>query len=329
MPVRRRAPSPASPASTSSSSVSAFRKLGLVYEAAAHQSAWSTHSALTPTPVLHRDGFIRVYAGFRDDAGISRIGYVDLDPQDPTRILRVSRQPALDIGRDGCFDDNGVILGDVVPVERELYLFYVGFQKVAKAKFLAFSGVALSTDGGDSFRRTSEAPIIDRAPHQTTIGAIHTAWHEDGQWRIWYARGNDWQRIDGQDYPRYEICHLRGRDLQALPRSGELCLAPLPPEYRIGRPRVYRRDGGYLMYYTKGTTGGEYFPGRARSADGVHWTREDSRFELELSAQGWDSRHLCYPSLLAVGDRQYMFYNGNDMGRSGFGIAVRDLPHGD
>jgi hypothetical protein len=31
---------------------------------------------------------------------------------------------------------------------------------------------------------------------------------------------------------------------------------------------------------------------------------------------------LCYPSLLAYKDRTYMFYNGNDMGRDGFGYAV-------
>jgi hypothetical protein len=307
---------------------SRFRKLGLVYNAAGHQRSWAANSALTPTPMLHPDGHIRVFAGFRDAQGISRIGYVDLDSGDPTRVLGVSAEPVLDVGRNGCFDDNGVILGDLCWRDGDLFLFYVGFQKVQKAKFLAFTGVAVSKDGGQRFTRLSEAPIVDRGPGQTTIGAVHTAWHENGQWRLWYARGDDWQRIGGADYPRYDICYLSGEDLLDLPRGGQLCIAADAPEYRIGRPRVYRHGASYLMYYTKGTLSGEYFPGRARSADGVHWTREDGAFELALSPGGWDSRHLCYPSFLTVGAKEYLFYNGNDMGRDGFGVAVRESLRG-
>lgn len=301
-----------------------YRKLGLVYDASRHQMSWARNSALTPTPLWHPDGHIRVFAGFRDAAGISRIGYVDLDAADPTKILAVARDPALDIGRNGCFDDNGLILGDLAVVGGELYMFYVGFQLVAKAKFLAFTGVAVSSDWGQTFRRLSEAPVIGRAAGQTTIGAVHTAWHEEGKWRLWYARGDGWENIGGIDYPRYEICCLEGSDLLDLPRNGTLCIAPTPPEYRIGRPRVYRRDGAYFMYYTKGTVGGDYFPGCAYSADGLAWTRQDHRFELALSPAGWDSRHLCYPAFLEGGGREYLFYNGNDMGRDGFGVAVRE-----
>jgi hypothetical protein len=62
--------------------------------------------------------------------------------------------------------------------------------------------------------------------------------------------------------------------------------------------------------------------------DGLHWTREDQAFELALSPDGWDSRHLCYPAFLTVGAKEYLFYNGNDMGRDGFGVAVRESPDG-
>lgn len=301
-----------------------YRKLGMAYRAADHVQSWAVNSALTPTPWLHRDGFIRVYAGFRDAQGASRIGYVDLDAENPLRVRAVSPRPVLDLGRPGCFDDNGVILGDLVEAEGRLYLFYVGFQLVAKAKFLAFTGVAVSDDGGDSFQRLSESPVLDRGPLQSTIGAVHTARYEQGRWRLWFARGDDWEIIDGKPYPRYEICYAEGTDLLDLPRRSTPCLFPEPPEYRIGRPRVYREGEGYVMYYTKGTTTGEYFPGKAYSTDGIHWTRADADFELALSPEGWDSVHLCYPALLDAGGRRYMFYNGNNMGVDGFGVAVRE-----
>ncbi len=99
-------------------------------------------SALTPTPYVMHD-CIRVFAGFRDTEGISRIGYADLDKSDPRKVLKVSDKPVLDIGKPGTFDDNGLIMGDLITVGEELYLYYVGFQLVKRAKFLAYTGLAI------------------------------------------------------------------------------------------------------------------------------------------------------------------------------------------
>ncbi|WP_426409050.1 glucosyl hydrolase [Bradyrhizobium ganzhouense] len=301
----------------------AWEKKGLVFDVAKHGvGGWMDNSALTPTPFRINDEIIRVFAGFRDSAGVSRIGYVDVCADNPTRIVSVSREPVLDIGRAGCFDDNGVILGDVVTGPGGLYMFYVGFQLVAKAKFLAFSGMAKSVNGGDSFARVSEAPILDRAPGQTTIGAIHSVMFERGLWKIWYASGDDWQLIQGLPYPRYHIRYTEVRDPLAVPRTGTTCLVAQGDEYRIGRPRVYRIGGQYVMYFTKGTITGDYLAGLAYSRNGIDWDRKDDEVGIGLSPTGWDSRALCYPAIIRHRDALLMFYNGNDMGRDGFGLAL-------
>ncbi|HEY9513101.1 MAG TPA: hypothetical protein VIQ48_11065 [Rhodanobacter sp.] len=300
-----------------------WTKQGLVFETARHGVGdWMRHSALTPTPYRLDDERIRVYAGFRDDDGVSRIGYVDVWADDPAAIVRISAEPVLDIGRDGCFDDNGMILGDVVAGPGGLHMFYVGFQHVARAKFLAFTGLATSTDGGEHFRRVQETPILDRAPGRSTIGAVHSALHEGGRWRLWYAVGDDWEIIGGQPFPRYHICCAETDDLHTMPREDQVCLLPRGSEYRIGRPRVYRFDGEYVMYFTRGNRTGEYFPGVACSDDGIHWERRDESLGLTLSASGWDARTICYPALIRQHDKLLMFYNGNDMGVDGFGLAV-------
>ena len=303
----------------------AWIKKGLVFDTARQGvGGWMCHSALTPTPYRLDAQRLRVFAGFRDADGVSRIGYVDVRADDPATVLRVSTEPVLDIGRDGCFDDHGVILGDVVDAPEGLYLFYVGFQRVAKAKFLAFTGLAVSTDGGEHFQRTQETPILDRAPGRSTIAAVHSVMRENGRWRLWYAAGDDWQRIDGQPFPRYHIRHACSDDLAAIPRADHPCLLPRGSEYRIGRPRVYRVGGSYLMHFTRGNLDGDYFPGVARSDDGVGWERCDEAFGLARSAAGWDSRTLCYPALIRQRDKLLMFYNGNDMGVDGFGVAEAD-----
>jgi predicted GH43/DUF377 family glycosyl hydrolase len=299
-----------------------WTKQGLVFATAQHSvGEWMHHAALTPTPYRIDDEHIRVYAGFRDAEGVSRIGYVDLRADDPTIVVRVSAKPVLDVGRGGCFDDNGMILGDIVDAPGGLHMFYVGFQRVAKAKFLAFTGLALSTDGGHCFRRVQETPILDRGPRRSTIAAVHSVMRENGRWRLWYAVGDDWEDIGGQPYPRYHIRYVETEDLHAIPRDDQVCLMPRGSEYRIGRPRVYRIGGKYVMYFTRGNITGEYFPGVAYSDDGVHWERRDEALGVQLSASGWDSRTLCYPALIRQRDKLLMFYNGNDMGADGFGVA--------
>jgi predicted GH43/DUF377 family glycosyl hydrolase len=299
-----------------------WTKKGLVFDTARQGvGGWMRHSALTPTPYRLDDDLIRVYAGFRDDDGISRIGHVDVRADDPATVVRVGAEPVLDIGRGGCFDDSGMILGDVVDGPGGLHMFYVGFQRVARAKFLAFTGLAISTDGGDRFRRVQETPILDRAPGRSTIGAVHSVIHEDGRWRLWYAVGDDWEIIGGRPFPRYHIRYAETDDLRAMPHEGQVCLLPRGNEYRIGRPRVYRFGGRYVMYFTRGNLTGEYFPGVACSDDGIHWERRDESLGLALSDNGWDSRVICYPALIRQHDKLLMFYNGNDMGVDGFGVA--------
>lgn len=301
-----------------------WTKLGLVFDVKAFSNGdWFRNSALTPQPYRVSKDIIRVYAGFRDVDGISRIGFADLDSRDPTRVVRVSDKPLLDVGRDGCFDDNGLILGDVVDGPDGIYLFYVGFQLVRKAKFLAFSGVAVSYDNGVTFTRLSEAPILGRAANQTTIGAIHTARYENGVWRLWFARGDGWEIINGNNYPKYHICYTETKDLLNIPRHAQTCVDAIEPEYRIGRPKVYRLlDGSYFMYATKGTLAGEYSPSFFRSSDGIKWERDDSQVGISNSLSGWDSETLCYPALIKNEGSTLMVYNGNCMGFDGFGAAV-------
>ena len=282
---------------------------------------WAKDTALTPTPILLNQETIRVYAGFRDELGVSRIGFVDVDSASPQVVKRVSSHPALDIGNNGAFDDNGVILGDVIRVNNEIRMYYVGFQLVSKVKFLAFSGLAISKDGGDTFTRSSHAPLMDRANDSLFIRAIHSVVKIGDQFHIWYASGNGWETINGMSYPQYHIRHAVSDDGIHIKTDSGVSVDVEGLEYRIGRPRVFQLNNKFYMHYTRGTTDGQYLAGLAESFDGIHWKRMDSALGISPSKSGWDSKHLSYPALLSTENKTYMFYNGNDMGKQGFGYA--------
>ncbi|MEM2971978.1 MAG: hypothetical protein QW270_06100 [Candidatus Bathyarchaeia archaeon] len=299
-----------------------WKKMGLIY-CPSGKHGWDKHSAMTPTPIFINENTIRVYVGFRDERGVSRIGFVDVDAENPSIVKNVSKVPVLDVGRPGTFDDNGVIPGDIIKYNDKIYMYYVGFQLVKKAKFLAFTGLAISKDF-DSFHRYSEAPILDRSDEGLYIRAIHSVVIENNILKVWYAAGNGWEIIDGVPHPCYCIKYQESRDGVHFKRKGVTCITPNKNnhEYRIGRPRVFKMKDKYIMLYTYGTTKGDYLAGYAESTDGINWTRKDDEVGINLSKSGWDSLHLCYPAIISYHEKVYMFYNGNDMGKTGFGYAV-------
>jgi len=298
-----------------------WNKKGLIYCPDGSMS-WAKHSALTPTPILLSDDIIRVYAGFRDESGVSRIGYVDIDANNPLKILSVSQNPVLGVGVPGAFDDNGVILGDVIKVGEQFYMYYIGFQLVEKVKFLAFTGLAIGNEGGTEFKRFSQVPILDRSEEGLYIRAIHSVVIEEGIWKIWYGVGSEWAFINNRPYPKYNIRCLESKDGVTFEKNGKLCIDFEGNEYRIGRPRVYKQGHTYRMFYTRGTLKGDYLVGFAESQNGINWQRKDELVGIGLSeGEEWDSKSVCYLSLLPYQDKLYAFYNGNEMGKTGFGYA--------
>lgn len=300
-----------------------WEKKGLVYSPLKDKT-WKDNSALTPTPILIDEDTIRVYSGFRDTKGVSRIGFVDLDANNPSRIMKISEKPVLDIGEPGNFDDNGVILGDVVRVDDEIWMYYVGFQISKNVKFLAFTGLAISKDGGNSFNRYSKTPILDRQDEGRFIRAIHSVIYDKGIFKIWYSVGSSWQNIDGKEFPDYDINYIESKDGITFEKKGVKCIVNnvANKEYRIGRPRAFVFNEMYYMHYTFGTLDKKYEFGMAISQDGISWERKDEERGIELSQEGWDSIHICYPALINVNDKTYIFYNGNNMGVDGFGYAL-------
>ena len=65
-----------------------------------------------------------------------------------------------------------------------------------------------------------------------------------------------------------------------------------------------------------------YRIGFAWSDDLMNWHRDDEAGALHPSKEGWDSEMVCYPCVVNVDGRTYMFYSGNYFGSVGFGYAV-------
>jgi predicted GH43/DUF377 family glycosyl hydrolase len=303
-----------------------WTKKGLIY-APDGKSDWAKHSALQPTPYILSNSLIRIYTGFRDRDGVSRIGFVDVDLDDPSKVRNVSNTPVLDIGLPGTFDDNGVVPAAIVRRGRAVYLYYAGYHLEHKIRFTVFGGLAISDDGGDSFYRHSKVPILDRTDKELFFRVIHSILFEDGVWKIWYGAGSEWIAGPKKQLPVYDIRYSESTDGITFGDEGRICIKMEgDDEHRVSRPYVVKDDATYKMYYGVGTISKLYRLGYAESSDGINWERKDDEIGIDVSSSGWDSEMIAYPSVIRHEKRTYLFYNGNNMGETGLGYAL--LRHG-
>jgi hypothetical protein len=299
-----------------------WAKQGLVVTPS-EQAPWiGTHAAL-PVVVSNVDGRHRIYFSSRDRHNRSHVGYVTVSLNQAADPPAFSRSPVLSPGALGTFDDAGVNSASWVEERGRCYLFYTGWSLGVSVPFYLHAGAAVSDDGGNSFRRLSEAPLLDRTSVDPYLTASPWVLVENGLWRMWYVSGTGWDVRPRGPRHRYHIKYAESRDGLRWDRRGVVCIDyGAPGEYAFGRPCVVKDQDCYRMWYSH--RGANYRIGYAESADGIVWTRLDELIGLEPSASpGWDAEMMTYPVVADVAGRRYMLYNGNGYGRTGIGLAAQ------
>ncbi|MBY0586150.1 hypothetical protein K2X85_03175 [bacterium] len=297
-----------------------WRKLGRIVEPDRSQP-WSQSYAMMPTPIEWDKHRLRVFYGSTDAENFGRIGYVDLDRTDPTRVLDRSTVPILDVGELGTFDDSGVVPSCYVREGSTDYLFYVGFQRSGRVPYTLFTGLAISTDGGTTFRRWARTPVIERTSERPFSLAAPFVSAGMPAWRMWYWFANQWIEVAGKQYMQASIGYAESNGPTHWKMDPVPTIECSADEFTVGRPWVLQVGHEYWMWYSKRSRSTSYRLGLATSHDGKKWTRRDDDVGLDVSDEGWDSQMVCYPAVISVKDKTYLFYNGNGNGQTGFGIA--------
>jgi hypothetical protein len=303
-----------------------WRKLGLVY-CPDGTRPWARTHALAPTPILRADGGLRVYFSTITNDNIGSISYVDLDPSNPTRVVHVADHPVLGPGEDGCFDDNGVNVTSLIAASDGLRLYYFGYQLHQRVRYTLFAGMALSIDGGETFQRVQQTPILERRDGERFVrSAPFVTPRSSGGFDMIYVSGDSFVSVGGKMLPKYELRSLSSPDGLTWVGGGMTSLElDGDDEFGFGRPYVYMGNGGPELFFSVRSRSRGYRIGHAKWDQATSsWRRDAETANIDVAAQGWDSEMVCYAAVTAVGDRTYMFYNGNGYGRTGFGVCIRE-----
>lgn len=296
-----------------------WEKLGRILKPSASLNwLFSSAGSACALPNSQNDDIFDLYVTGRDEQRRSLIGHVKFDVG-KVSVLEINRNPILDLGSKGAFDENGVSYPYVIRIRDSWFMYYVGWVQAVQVPWMNGLGLAMSSDG-INFKRYSRAPILHR-DDQDHIGIGSCCVMDDlGTYKMWYSRYERWGTGEKDHRHYYNIKYAESEDGLNWVRRNSICVDFRDAsEYAIAKPCVRKVNDKYLMWYSyRGST---YRIGFAISNNGIDWIRRDTLAGIEASSEGWDSEMICYSYVFQVSDYLYMLYNGNGYGDSGLGLA--------
>lgn len=297
-------------------------KKGFICDHNTFDLSWFKKNTMTPLPYRYNENTIRLYLTFCDEANEGRVGYIDLAINDPSKIIGYSKEPVLDIGGLGMFDEHGVLPTSLLQENDKLYMYYSAYQKQVSVPYTIFSGLAVSEDGGDSFKRVSIVPILDRTDKELFQRSAIEVLKIGDTYKMWYTSGNRWTKNHIKIVPEYDLKYMESKDpVKWNDIKPQLSIPLDEDEYGLTMPQVLFEDGIYKMFYSIRSFSKGYRLGYAESTDGIHFKRLDCLMDIDASSAGFDSEMVCFGKIFRTPSKTYLFYCGNHYGIGGLGYA--------
>lgn len=298
-----------------------WEKLGLLYAPGNKKRHCKLIShAANPLPIFLSDDKYRVFYSGRDAQNRSSVGAVDIDIGAGLVVCEYD-QPVYEHGERGSFFADGISIGNVFETVAGRFILFMGWQAPSDGhwrgdvgKFQLNDDLSFSLNSVKPFMASdSEDPVSLSYPWVTK--------YSESSYRMWYGSTIKWDAGNGEML--HVIKQACSQDGLSWKKEG------LAVNYQLGRAQAFSRptvridrDGTHHMWYSyRSGTGTTYRIGYACSSDGRRWTRDNDNAGITVSESGWDSDMIAYPYVFNHGGETFMLYNGNDYGRSGFGLA--------
>src|SRR6185437_5241506 len=311
-----------------------WKKKGLIFKPDGKHK-WMYSHAQVPCPIIIDDK-CRIFYTCRpepDEHGnsLSYVSYVDVDRYNLSKILYVHNTPILELGGPGDFDEFGIHPVCLIRNNKEIYFYYQGWERGYSVPYKTSLGLAISNNEGNSFKKKSQGPLFSRAPLEPYLENGFFILKENDTYYMWYATCNEWVNCDGKLEPYYFIVSAESSDGINWVRYPTPLFETAYTKEVNGRPTVIKLNGYYHMWFCyrdiydfRSGKGGAYRIRYAYSTNLKNWIRDDTKSGISLSDSGWDSQMQAYPYVIEIDKKIYLFYNGNNFGREGFGYAELD-----
>ena len=309
-----------------------WEKRGLIF-APTGDYEWNKSHAQVPVADIVNDETWRIYYATRDASNRSTTSFIDVEAGNPQNIIYRHNQPILPFGRPGTFDEHGIMPSSVITMGTKKYLYYIGWSQRKSVPYQNSIGLAISDDGGESFSKFSEGPVIGVNHIDPFFTGTIFVLKEGGLLRAYYLSCIGWKFVNEKPESMYVLKYATSTDGVNWQRDNIVAIAfKNEDEGGLVSASVVKLNNSYYMWYGyrnyfdfRDNPDNGYRIGLAESVDGVNWIRNDEQSGITRSESGWDSEMVSYPYLLPINGKYYMFYNGNHFGKTGFGYATLNL----
>lgn len=311
-----------------------WEKIGKIFDPSEHSlSAGCSLFAKSPQALVF-NSFVRIYFCSQKKTSngkyLSCPQYADFS-KNFGEILRLSKEPVVALGELGEFDEHGIFPLNVLKHEGKIFAYTSGWSRRISVSIDMSIGLAISEDGGSSFKKYgSGGPIMTATHNEPFLVGDPFVKYLNGLFHMWYIFGTGWRRpVPDADAERfYKIAHAISTDGINWTRDGKTIITSKLPNECQALPTVFQAGRQYHMYFCyrnaydfRKNRRNSYRLGYAFSDDLIVWHRDDSKSGIDVTEGAWDSDMMCYPNAFEYDNSIYMLYNGNEFGRFGFGLA--------
>jgi hypothetical protein len=308
-----------------------WKKKGLLLDVNDFQSVGLTSHASIPYAFHLEGNQYRIFFSSRDAQGRSQPYAIDAEIiGEEIKLTGELVGPLFDMGPLGSFDDNGIMPSSVVRNGNEVWMYYIGWNPQVTVSYRLSIGLAISVDGGKTFKRASDGPLLDRSFLEPYFNTAPFVFKDNEIWRMFYVSCTGWIDHMGRKEPLYLVRQSTSVDGIVWTKPGSMVVDYSDEVESIGRPCVVKHNGVYEIYFSHRMARDyreeqrmSYKIGSALSADAAHWT--DFKLDIFKSVpQDWDNHMYEYCHVWIHDNKKFMLYNGNGFGQQGFGYAVMD-----
>ena len=209
---------------------------------------FNEHHSQVPV-VDEYETFFRIYYSTRIE-GKSTPTFIDVDKNNPKKILNKSETSILKLGDAGSFDWAGVMPTEIITHEGIKFLYYIGWSLRVDVPYHNSLGLAVSEDNGQSWKKVSKGPVFSTSRLEPGYIGTVSILIENGIWRMWYLSCLNWVKSENGLEPTYDIKYaesMNGLDWTPLNIT---CIPLTDDEGGISSQRVLKINNQYHMWYS-------------------------------------------------------------------------------
>lgn len=284
---------------------------------------WMKSHCWVPFVEIVNKNLVKVFFSSRDKNNLSRTGHFFLNPERPFDKKKVGKLPDVDLGKLGTFDDSAAVSTCIVNFKGRKYLYYVGWMQGKRVRYYPTIGLSVCKKGETKFKKNSIAPLISKNTSEPYGLASPFVLYDRKEkiWKMWYSSYRSWQIRRKIPYPNYEIRFASSQNGIDWKFKNKKILGSKKIE-AVARPFVIKENNLYRMWFCSRKKNSKYKINYAESKNGYSW--KNKAFKLKLSREKYDNKMQAYPCYFKFKGKEYLLYNGNDYGKDGILMAVKE-----